>query len=326
MRAFVYERYGPPEVLELIHMDEPVPAENQVLIRVHATSINASDSETLRGKPLYARMAGPLKPKQQILGSDVAGTIEAIGTEITEFQVGDEVVADTLYHGAGALADYVAVAERAPLVLKPQELTFEEAAAIPQALVIAMQGLAKRPDLAGARVLINGGGGGSGTFAIQLAKRAGAAVTAVDNELKLELMRSLGADHVIDYTRESFTKSGARYDLILDLAGHRSINSYRRSLARGGTYAMVGGSMSSLIQAGLVGPMIAAAGTKRLGVLIVKPGKQALGEALDAVTAGLARPVIDRIFPLEKVPEAFRRHAEGRALGKVVIRLAGEGG
>ena len=316
MKAMVRTQYGSPDVLSLQQVDRPVPGKHEVLIRVHAASINASDTEGLQGKPLYARIDGPFRPRTKILGSDVAGTVESVGEGVEHFRTGDEVFVDTLYHGAGAFAEYVCVKETAPLVLKPPELSFEQAATLPQSAVIALQAIPKRVQ-SGDRVLINGAGGGAGTFAIQLAKAAGAEVTGVDNEWKQEHMRSQGADRVIDYRREDYTKDRSRYDLILDLACHRSIFAIARALAPGGRYAVVGGSVAALLQAAVLGPLLGR--KKRFGVLIVRPNKGDLERAAALVSEGTLAPAIDRIFPVADLPEALRYVAEGRALGKVVI-------
>lgn len=318
MKAMLRTQYGPPEVLSLQEVDKPVPGAGQVLIRVHAASINASDTEGLQGKPLYARIDGPFRPRTKILGSDVAGTVEAVGKGVEHFRPGDEVFGDTLYHGAGAFAEYVCVKESAPLVIKPPELSFEQAATLPQAAVIALQAIPKRVQ-SGDRVLVNGAGGGAGTFAIQLAKAAGAEVTGVDNEWKQEHMRTQGADRVIDYDRQDYTQDRDRYDLILDLACHRSIFAIRRVLAAKGRYAVVGGSVAGLLQAAVLGPLM---GKGRFGVLIVKPNKGDLERAAALVGEGRLRPIIDRVFPLQEVAQALAFLERGQARGKVVITTA----
>ena len=318
MKAIIRSQYGSPEVLSLEEVDTPVPGDGEVLIRVRAASINASDTEGLQGKPLYARIDGPFRPRTKILGSDVAGTVETVGDGVTQFRAGDEVFGDTLYHGAGAFAEYVCVKESAPLVIKPPHLSFEQAATLPQAAVIALQAIPK-PVQSGDKVLINGAGGGAGTFAIQLAKAAGAKVTGVDNEWKQEHMRSQGAERVIDYRREDYTADRGRYDLILDLAGHRSIFAIARALAPGGRYAVVGGSVASLLQAVTLGRLLGR--KKRFGILIVRPNKADLERAASLVGEGSLRPVIDRIFPLAETAQGLRYMGEGRALGKVVVSV-----
>src|SRR5215210_5034649 len=242
MKAIVYTRYGPPEVLQLKEVAKPTPKDDEVLIKVQAVSVNRSDWEGLRGKPLYARLGGLLRPRHHILGSDIAGRVEMAGRNTRRFQPGDEVFGDIYWH-MGGFAEYVCVREIA-LALKPPGMTFEEVAAIPQAAVIALQGIRDKGQVKpGQKVLINGAAGGAGMFAVQLAKLYGADVTGVDNTDKLDFMRSLGANHVIDYTREDFTKSGKQYDLILDVIAHRSISAYLRALKPSGSYFAVGGSV-----------------------------------------------------------------------------------
>jgi NADPH:quinone reductase-like Zn-dependent oxidoreductase len=238
MKAVVYTRYGPPDVLRLADVEMPAPRDDEVLVKVHAVSLNASDWEVLRGKPLYARVAGPFRPRHHVLGSDIAGRVEAVGGQTTRFRRGDDVFADILSH-MGGFAEYACVPESV-LAPMPSGMTYEDAAALPQAGAIALQGIRERGRVQpGQTVLINGAGGGSGMYAIQLAKLHQAEVTGVDNTEKLEFMRSLGADHVIDYTREDFARNGHTYDLILDVAGHRSAFAYRRSLMPGGRYLYV---------------------------------------------------------------------------------------
>ena len=253
MKAVVYTAYGPPDVLQLKEVAKPTPKDDEVLIKVAAVSINRSDWEGLRGTPLYARIGGLLKPRHQILGSDIAGRVEMVGRKSSHFQPGDEVFGHILSY-TGGFAEYVCTREKA-LAPKPASLTFEEAAAIPQAAVIALQGIRDKGQVQpGQTVLINGAGGGAGMFAVQLAKSYGAEVTGVDNTGKLDFLRSLGADHVIDYTQEDFTKNGKQYDLILDVVAYRSVFAYARALRPNGRYFMVGGSVATLFQIVLLGP------------------------------------------------------------------------
>jgi NADPH:quinone reductase-like Zn-dependent oxidoreductase len=249
MKAVVYTQYGQPDVLEFKDVAQPAPKDGEVLIRVYASSVNSWDWDRLRGTPLLTRLdGGLLKPRHTILGADVAGRIESTGSSVTHFLPGDEVFGDLSGCGWGGFAEYDCARE-SMLAVKPADLTFEEAAAVPQAAVLALQGLRKGGRIRrGRRVLINGAGGGVGTFAVQIAKALGAEVTGVDSTAKLEMLRSLGADHVIDYTREDFTRNGKRYDLILDVVAVRSIVNYRRALRRNGTYVMVGGSTTTLLQ------------------------------------------------------------------------------
>jgi NADPH:quinone reductase-like Zn-dependent oxidoreductase len=253
MEAVVYTRYGPPEVLRLTDVETPVPRDGEVLVKVHAVSLNASDWEALRGKPLYSRIMGPFRPRHHILGSDIAGRVEAAGRHATLFRPGEDVFADIL-SSMGGFAEYVCVPETA-LAPMPAGVAYEEAAALPQAGAIALQGIQDKGQVQpGHKVLINGAGGGSGMYAIQLAKLNGAEVTGVDNSEKLEFMRSLGADHVIDYARDDFTSNGRTYDLILDLAAHRPAFACKGSLMPGGRYLYVGGSVATLLQVLLIGP------------------------------------------------------------------------
>jgi len=248
MKAIVYTKYGSPDVLQLKEVEKPTPTDNEVLVKVHVASLNAADLDYMRGKPVV-RFQGLRKPKHKILGSDVAGRIEAVGRNIKQFQPGDEIFGDLFYCGFGAFAEYVCAPEKA-LTLKPVNMTFEEVATLPQSGLLALQGLRdKRQIQPGQKVLINGAGGGTGSFAVQIAKSFGAEVTGVDSTEKLDMMRSIGADHVIDYTQEDFTKSGQSYDLILDVVVSRSISDYKRALSPKGILRMVGGSMGRLFKA-----------------------------------------------------------------------------
>lgn len=320
MKAVVYTRYGPPDVLQLADVRKPVPAGNQVLVKIRSVSLNASDWETLRGKPLYSRIGGPFRPRHSVLGSDIAGQVETVGSKATRFRPGDDVFADILSH-MGGFAEYVCVPETA-LEPLPTGMSYEQAAALPQAGAIALQGIAEKgQSQPGEKVLINGAGGGSGMFAVQLAKLRGAEVTGVDNAEKLEFMASLGADHVIDYRREDFTSNGRAYDLILDVAGYRSALAYKRSLAPGGRYLYVGGSVATLLQALLVGPAIGRAEGKKIRLLPVRLGAKHLAPLVELCQAGTITTVIDRRYQLSEVPEALRYLGEGHAKGKVIITV-----
>jgi NADPH:quinone reductase-like Zn-dependent oxidoreductase len=296
---------------------------NDPLVKVHATSLNAADFETLRGV-FVIRIAAPRKPMYKILGTDIAGRVEAVGVNVKQFQPGDEIWGDLSYPlGFGTFAEYVCIPEKA-LRLKPASMSFEEAAAIPTAGVVALQNLcAKRPVQSGQKVLINGAGGGVGTFAVQLAKYFGAEVTGVDSARKLDMLRSIGADHVIDYTQKDFTKSEQLYDLILDVVAYRSIFAHRRVLSPTGIFIYVGGSTAAIFQALLLGPLVSKIGSKKVGVGMWKPNSK---EDLDFLTelfeAGKVVPVIDRRYPLSEVPEALRYLEGGHALGKIVITVA----
>ena len=318
MRAVVYTRYGPPEVLRMTDVETPVPRDDEVLVKVHAVSLNATDWEGLRGKPLYSRIMGPFRPRHHILGSDIAGRVEAAGRNATRFQPGEDVFADILRY-MGGFAEYVCVPETA-LARMPAGMTYEEAAALPQAGAIALQGIQGKGQVQpGQKVLINGAGGGSGMYAIQLAKLHGAEVTGVDSAGKLEFMRSLGADHVIDYTRDDFTRNGRTYHLILDLAAHRPAFAYKGSLMPGGRYLYVGGSVATLLQVLLIGPLAGRAEGKRIRVLAVRQGAQHLAPIVELCRAGKLATVIDRRYRLSEVPEALRYLGDGHAKGKVVV-------
>jgi NADPH:quinone reductase-like Zn-dependent oxidoreductase len=320
MKAVIYTEYGSPDVLQLMEVPKPVPADDELLIKIHAVSINGSDREALIGRPLYTRIGGLLKPGDQILGSDIAGRVEGVGKNNTQFKPGDEVFGE-LPGYRGGFAEYVCTRGKT-LALKPAGMTFEEAAAIPQGGVIALHGIREKGRVQpGQKVLINGAGGSGGSFAVQLAKLQGAEVTGVDHTGKLDFMRSLGADHVIDYTREDFTKSGNHFDLILDLIAHRSAFAYARALEPGGTAFFVGGSVATLFQILLAGPIIRRITGKNLRILIVPQSRRDLIAITGLCTAGKIRPVIDRRYPLNEVREALQYINEGRARGKVVITV-----
>jgi len=314
MRAVVYDRYGPPEVLRVEEVPVPSPGANQVLVEVAATSVNLSDWEGLTGNPGYARIGGLRVPRHRVLGSDIAGRVAAVGSGVTRFRVGEEVYGDNLGL-MGGFAEY-AVAPEAALARKPEELTFAEASTLPQAGSIARQGTARTRR--GQRVLINGAGGGAGSFAIQLATLSGAHVTGVDNAGKLDFMRELGADEVVDYRSEDFTRLG-RYDLVLDLVAHRSAFPYWRALARGGHYLCVGGTVRTLLGVSTVGAALGLFTGRRLGVLLVRQGPKHFTPAAERCIAGDLRIHIDRTFPLDEVPQALAYVGEGCARGKVVV-------
>jgi NADPH:quinone reductase-like Zn-dependent oxidoreductase len=318
MKAVVYDRYGSPDELRVEEVPAPSPAAGQVLVRVAATSVNLSDWECLRGSPSYSRLGGLLKPAVRTLGSDIAGWVDAVGPGVTRFAPGDEVYGDNLAL-KGGFAE-LAVAPETALAHKPAGLTFVEASTIPQAGVIALQGTGTAT--AGSRVLINGAGGGSGSFAIQLAKRLGAHVTGVDNAGKLELMRSLGADEVIDYHRDDFTRGADRYDLVLDLVAGRSVFAYRRALAPGGRYRCVGGTTRALLRVLTAGWVVGRVTGRRLGVLAVKQGPAHFEPLAALCVAGEVGIRIDRTFGLAEVPAALAHVGTGRALGKVVVEIA----
>ena len=325
MKAIVFTKYGPPDGLDLKEVPKPAPKHDEVLIKVHASSINSWDWEFLNGTPFINRfMFGLLKPKvgKQKLGADIAGTVEAVGSQVTRFQPGDEVFGD-LWDNWGGFAEYACANETA-LEPKPVTSSFEQAAAIPQAGVLALQGLRKGGEIQrGQKVLINGAGGGVGTFAIQLAKLSGAEVTGVDAAHKLDIVRSLGADRVIDFIQSDFTKSGQRYDLIVDCQNFRSMFDIKRALTNNGVYAMVGvgGSMLRVYQLWFLdffAPLIRE--TRKLRLVAEGPNK-GLAELKDLVEAGKLVSIIDRVYRLEEVPEALRYFGEGQHKGKVVITM-----
>ena len=321
MKAIAYTEYGSPDVLALKEVAKPTPGEEEALIKVYAVSANAADLHLLRADPFLIRLSsGLLKPKNRILGSDIAGRVEAVGRNVRQFKPGDEVFGDISAGGWGGFAEYVCAHEDA-LVLKPAKLSFEEAAAIPMAAVTALQGLRKGQIQPGQTVLIYGASGGVGMFAVQIAKALGAEVTAVCSTRHLDIVHSIGADYVIDYTREDFTQNGKHYDLILAANGARSISDYQRALGPKGIYVMSGGAMSQMMQAMLMGPWMSRNGQK-MGNLAAKPNKDDLAFIKGLLEGGKIKPVIDRCYPLREVPEALRYLEEGHAQGKVVITVA----
>ena len=322
MKAIVYTQYGSPDVLELQDVDRPVPKNDEVLIKVHAAAANAADWRLMRADPFFVRfMAGMRKPKNPILGSDVAGRVEAVGPHVTQFQVGDAVFGDLSGSGCGGFAEYVCAPESL-LAAKPANLGFAETAAVPMAAVTALQGLRDVGQIqAGQKVLINGASGGVGTFAVQLAKFYAAEVTAVCSTSKMEMARSLGADHVIDYTQEDFTRNGQRYDLIFAANGSRSLSDYARSLTSTGVFVVAGGSMSQLFQTMLLGPMKSKSNGKTFRSFTAEPSQADLAFVAELIEAGDVTPVIDRRFPLDETPHAIRYLEEGHARGKIVITV-----
>lgn len=322
MKAIVFHEYGLPDVLKLEEVEKPAPKDNQVLIKIHAASVNDWDWGLLRGTPFANRtMFGLFKPKKvKILGLDVAGRIEAVGENAKQFQPGDEVFGDLSGCGFGGFAEYVCAPENA-LLPKPPGMSFEQAAATPQAALLALQGLQFKGRIQnGQKVLINGAGGGAGTFAVQIAKSMGAEVTGVDSTAKLDMLRTLGAAHVVDYTQEDFTRNGQLYDLILDTAAHHSFFDYKRALGANGIYAVVGGSTAVILQTVLLGSLFSIFGSRKMGLVLHKPNK-GLALFVELFEAGKVVPIIDRRYPLGEVPDALRYFGEGRAIGKLVITL-----
>jgi NADPH:quinone reductase-like Zn-dependent oxidoreductase len=321
MKAMLRDSYGSPDVLRLQEVTIPVPEEGEVLVKVHASSVNTTDVEHLRGLPRITRLGtGSRKPRTDRVGSDVVGQVEVVGQKVTSLVPGDQVWADLFGFGHGAFAEYVCAPETAFASL-PAEVTFDEAATVPHSAVLALQGVrAKGQVEPGQNVLINGAGGCVGPFAVQIAKSFGAKVTAVDHAEKLEMMRSAGADHVVDYTKEDFTDNGQRYDLILDIAAQRSILHYRRSLAPRGSYVRVGGSVSGFVMALLIGAWISLIGTKRMGVFMWRPNNKDDLEFLKGLLeTGRIVPIMGRRFTLREVPEAIKYVEDGHSRGNVVI-------
>jgi NADPH:quinone reductase-like Zn-dependent oxidoreductase len=322
MKAIVCPKYGSPDVLELREVEKPTPGDDDVLIKVHAAALNAADWHIMRADPFLVRMAfGFVKPKHSILGADVAGRVETVGKNVTRFKPGDEVFGDLFESGFGAYAEY-ACAREDGLVLKPSTVTYEQAAAVPLAGVTALQAVRDSGRIkAGQKVLINGASGGVGIFAVQIAKWFGAHVTAVCSTRNLNIVQELGADRVIDYTQEDFTKRGEHYDLILAVNGYHPIFDYKRALNSSGTYVMIGGSGAQLAQAMLLGPWISMMGGRKMGNMMAKPNQKDLLFLKELMEAGKLKTIIDRSYTLSEVPDAIR-HLEGEhARGKIVITV-----
>jgi 2-desacetyl-2-hydroxyethyl bacteriochlorophyllide A dehydrogenase len=322
MKAIIYTKYGPPEVLQLKEIEKPVPKDNEVLVKVFAASANPADWHMIRGEPKFARLVfGLFKPKNIIPGIDIAGKVEAVGKNVKEFQPGDEVFGDCGW--GGAFAEYVCVSEKR-LVLKPANISFEEAASVFVAAITALQGLRDKGKIqSGQKVLIIGASGGVGTFAVQLAKYFGAEVTGVCSTRNLELVRSIRADNVIDYTKEDFTNTGQQYDLIIDNVANRSVSDLKRALSPNGFCVIVGfSSLSRMFQHIFLGSLISMTGNKKIISLgAARPNKKDLVLLKELLESGKIKPVIDRRYPLSEVPEAIRYLEEGHARGKVVITI-----
>jgi NADPH:quinone reductase-like Zn-dependent oxidoreductase len=322
MQAIVQATYGAPDVLELREVDAPEPNENEVRVKVQASSANAGDWHLLRGSPFAIRLSSGLRrPKHTILGADVAGEVEVTGSSVTRFQPGDAVFGDLSDSGFGGFAEYACAPETA-LAAKPDNLTFEEAAAVPSAALTALQGRRDHRRIqAGQQVLINGAAGGVGTFAVQIAKSFGAEVTGVCSTRNVALVRSIGADHVVDYTQDDFTRHGPRYDLILDAAAYRSLEEHQRALWQGGAYVLVGGSGRRYFEIMLKGPRLSRKGDQRFGTFVKQARQEDLAFLKDLLDSGKVVPVIDRRYPSSDVPEAIRYLEQGHAQGKVVITV-----
>jgi NADPH:quinone reductase-like Zn-dependent oxidoreductase len=316
MKAIVYTQYGSPDKLHLMDVAKPVPKDDEVLIKIRATSLNALDWHLLRADPFIARFSfGLLKPKKTILGADMAGHVEAVGKNVTAFKPGDAVLASDL----GGLAEYICVPAKS-VVLKPANLSFEQAAAVPTAALTALQGLRDIGKMqAGQQVLIHGASGGVGTFAVQIAKALGAVVTAVCSTAKVDMVRQLGADHVIDYTREDFSRNGKQYDLILAANGNRSVSDYLRALTPTGSYVLAGGTNSQLFQTLLLAQLKSKAGGKSVRFFVANTNQADLLYLKEMIEAGKLMPVMDRCYPLDQTAEAMRYLEAGHAKGKIVI-------
>jgi NADPH:quinone reductase-like Zn-dependent oxidoreductase len=322
MKAVVYDTYGSPDVLKLQDVEKPTVEDDKVLVKIHAVSVNAGDWHVLRGDPFMVRLFfGLFKPKNKILGSDIAGKVEAVGKNVTLFKPGDEVFGNLAECGWGGFAEYVSACEDA-LAHKPEGITFEEIAAVPQAALTALQALRDHGKIQpGQEVLINGASGGVGTFAVQVAKAFDTEVTGVCSTQKMEMVRSIGADHVIDYTQEDFTRSQKQYDLILAANGYHSISDYKRALKPGGNYVQTGGSESQMYQAMLLGPWHSMISDKKMGNMLQRVSREDLLFLKQLVETGQLKPVIDRRYPLSDVPDAIRYLEQGHAQGKVVVSI-----
>jgi NADPH:quinone reductase-like Zn-dependent oxidoreductase len=324
MKAIVQTEYGSSDVLSLVEVDKPIATGRNVLVKVHASSINSGDWRLMRGTPFLVRLmyGGLRKPKIKTLGVDFAGRVEAVGSEVTQFQPGDEVFGELSEYGFGGFAEYVCAAETA-LVRKPMNITFEQAATVPDAAIAALQALRDCGQLqAGQRVLINGASSGVGSFAVQIAKAFGAQVTAVCHPNKMQMLRSIGADQVLDYQQTDVTQSGQQYDLIVDIAAYRSVFDYLPILTRSGSYVLVGGSISRLFQVMLfLGPWISRTSQRSVKCLTSKPNQADLMVLSDLLEAGKIVPFIDRSYPLSEVPIAIRYVEERHVQGKVAINI-----
>jgi len=324
MKAIVCPKYGSPDVLQLQEVAKPAPQDEEVLIKIHAAAINARDWRMMRANPFFIRLVpgGFLQPKNKILGADVAGRVEAIGNAVKQFKPGDDVFGYLpSATGRGTFAEYVCADENL-ISLKPANLTFEQAAAVPEAAMTALQGLRDNGNIQpGQKVLIHGASGGVGTFAVQIAKAFGAEITAVCSTRNLEMVRSLGADHVVDYKKEDFTKSGEQYDLILAVNGYHPISDYLHALKPEGTYVVAGGSMFQLFQAASNGKRISKTGSHKTYVVSLEHNKKDLVFIKELLESGKIMPVIDGCYPLSKTPEAFWYFEKVHPKGKVVISV-----
>ena len=324
MKAIVYTKYGPPDVLHLEEVKKPALNEDQVLVKVYAASINAGDWHMLTADPFPMRLMGVglFKPKNTILGADIAGCVEAVGRNVKQFRPGDAVFGDVFGLGSGSFAEYVSVPESA-LALKPSNVSFEEAASVPVAALTALHGLRDLGHIQpGQKVLINGASGGVGTFAVQIAKAFGAEVTAVCSTRNLEMAHSIGADHVIDYTKEDFTQNGRQYDLILAANGYHPLSAYRRALTPQGIYVFTGGLPAQIVQSLLLGPLMSKSDGRKMTSVMKRANQKDLLFIRDLLEDGKIRPVIEECYPLSRTAEAFRYCEKGHTRGKVVITIS----
>lgn len=322
MKAMIYTKYGSPDMLRLADMPKPTPKAGEVLVKIHAVAINSADIRLLRGKPFLVRLMGYglLKPKQPILGSDIAGTVEAVGSSVTVFKPGDAVYGDLSNCGMGGFAEYAAVPEEM-LAPMPSKLSFEEAAAVPLAGVTALQALRKAVVQQGNHVAINGASGGVGTFAVQLARAMGAEVTAIASGSKLEMLRGLGASYTIDYSREDFTERTGQYDVILGINGYHPLADYAQALKPGGRYVMVGGTDAQIFEAMLRVPFMRKRDSKRLSSVMAKSSSADLRILTEHIENGSVKPVIERCYPLAELAAAMHYLDAGHVRGKLVITL-----
>ncbi len=325
MKTIEFAKYGTPDDLRMIEVEKPTPRDKEVLVKIHAASINSWDWELLNARPFVNRlMFGLFRPKRlKTLGFDIAGQVEAVGDGVKKYRVGDEVYGDLSAYGWGGFAEYVAAPEDA-LTIKPANISFQQAAAVPQAGLLSLQGLVDvghiRP---GQKVLINGASGGSGTFAVQIAKQYDAEITGICSTAKMDFVHSLGVDHVIDYTREDFTRNGQQYDLVIDAQAHHSFFDYRRALSTDGVYVMHGGASSSIFQVMLLGPLLSFFGSRKLRILFHRANKglDAMNKLLES---GKLVPVIDKCFPFSEAIDALRYYGAGHVRGKIVINMEQE--
>lgn len=322
MKAIVYTQYGTPDQLQLKEVEKPSPKEGEVLVKVMASSINSWDADLLKGHAFIIRLIGGLFiPRHKILGADIAGIVESVCASVKEFKPGDEVLGDIAESGFGGYAEYVSVPEKL-LAKKSTKMTFEQAAALPQAGLLALQGLRQHGDIiAGQQILINGAGGGVGPIALQYAKYKGAEVTCVDIEDKFDLLSSLGADHLIDFRKEDYTKTGQQYDKILDVIAHKTVSDYTRALKPGGVFSMIGGSMGWLLIQMMLLPILPFNRNKKVGIMGYRPNRKDLDYLVQLFEDGKVIPIVDRSFDLPKTPDAFRYFMAGKFKGKIVISI-----